>query len=730
MKYRFDKTPLAGEISDFTGGIRLHKVDETKWEPFWDQLVREYHYLGYESVIGGRIKYIITLGERIVGAISYCSAAYQLGPRDEFIGWDDETRRKMLQHLVCNNRFLILPWIQIRNLASRVLALSLKQLRKDWEKQYEISPVMAETFVDAQYKGTCYRASNWTYLGITKGYGRIGNTFVYHGQKKDIYVYIIDRQFARNFKPDIRRVNTKIDEEKFTAMINGIPMWSPSLLKVVGISGNPIEQLKQKFADHMIRFIKYLGRKEHWQHLITMAQGFLSDLNRKSIEPIAIAFEGIDSVRNVTNFMSKSKWDDSGMLTEYQTDLSETLATEEAMITGDETGIPKKGNKSVGVARQYCGSTGKVDNCQVGVMLGYASSKGYGIIDYNLYMPEKWFDNNHAEQRKKSKVPSAIKFKTKNEILSEMVRNAVDSGKFPAKYVGVDSAYGSDGDFLDMLPKNIIYFADVKSSSRLFTERPPVSVPPYSGKGRKPEKEKPEFEPLTVKEIIENPATIWNKVTLGIGAKGPIIAEDTVLRVIEVRNGLPGRDVWLYARKMEDGTTKYALCNAPADAMIVEIRKPALMRWSIEQCFKECKDYLGMDHYESRSWDAWRRHMLIIFISHLFITKLRIAFSSVPRSPCATPHTDTPVNLDDYLEAYEQMKDNQPITHPDIKTMPTKPQQFLTIGLVMKLLSTVFVKIGFVIDEIDYALYKAMSAFASHSLATINSAILAKQVGG
>jgi SRSO17 transposase len=538
----------------------------------------------------------------------------------------------------------------------------------------------------------------------------------------------MDRQFTRDFKPNISRVKIEIDEEKLSAMINGIPMWSPSLLKAVGISGKPVEQLKQKFADHMARFTQYLGRKEHLQHLITMVQGFLSDLKRKSIEPIAIAFEGIDSVRNVTNFMSKSKWDDSGMLTEYQTDLSETLAAEGGMITGDETGIPKKGNKSVGVARQYCGSTGKVDNCQVGVMLGYASSKGYGLIDYNLYMPEKWFDEKNAIQRKASKVPSAIKFKTKNEILSEMICKVVDSGKFPAKYVGVDSAYGSDGEFLDSLPESIIYFADVKGNCRVFVERPPVSIPLYSGKGRKPEKEKPGFAPLTASEIIQDPSRAWSKVTLGIGAKGPIIAADILLRVTEVRDGLPGGDVWLYARKLEDGTIKYALCNAPADASIEVIRKPALMRWSIEQCFKECKDYLGMDHYESRSWDAWRRHMLIILISHLFITKLRIAFSSVPGSPGVTPYTDIPVSLDDYLEAYEQMKNNQPLTHPDIKITPTKPQQFLTIGLVMKLLSMVFVKIGAIIEEIDYALYKATSAFESYSLATIKTAALANQV--
>ena len=206
---------MVGEISDYEEEILLHKVDETKWEATWNKLVRKYHYLGYESVIGARIKYIITLGEYIIGAISFCSAAYHLSPRDKYIGWNEETRVAMLPHLVCNNRFLILPWVSIHNLASMVLSLSLQRLRKDWEKQYDIIPYMVETFVDNRYfYGTCYKAANWMYLGLTKGYSKIGKSFVYHGHKKAIYVYIIDRQFAKTFKPDIYKISQFAQERK------------------------------------------------------------------------------------------------------------------------------------------------------------------------------------------------------------------------------------------------------------------------------------------------------------------------------------------------------------------------------------------------------------------------------------------------------------------------------------------------------------------------------------
>ena len=714
MGYQYDKTPLSGELSEYPDTVRLHKVDETKWEVFWDELVREHHYLGYEGQIGARIKYVITLGKQIVGAISFCSAVYKLGPRDEYIGWSEEVRQSKLPHLLTNNRFLILPWIRIRNLASHVLSKSLRQLREDWEKQYEITPYMIETFVDREkYLGTCYIAANWTYLGVTKGYGRRGKRFEYHGQIKDIYVYIVDRSFIREFRPDVKRLRN--GREELEAMINGTPIWYPSILKEMGIAGDFTDQIRQHFVAHIERYMGYLGNKQNRVHFIAMEKGFLSDLERKSIEPIAIAYEGSDNVRNLTNFMGTSKWDTEGMRVEYRRDTSERIAHEDGMITLDDTGFPKKGSNSVGVARQYCGCIGKVDNCQVGVMAGYVSPHGYALIDYELYMPEKWFDDAHAGLQKKCGMPKDLKFMTKNEIASDMIREAAGSGLFPAKYVGVDSAYGSDSDFLDSLPEGTIYFADVKKTQMVFIGRPQMIVPPHSGKGRKPGKEVLEFPPRTVKEIAEDSGLPWNDVVLDIGAKGPIITNDKYLRVTEVRDGNPGKGVWLYVRKLSDGSSKYALCNEAADASAGDLRKPALMRWSIEQCFNECKDYLGMDHYESRSWIGWLRHMLLCLIAHLFVIKLRMEYSSKPQSPGPTPHINGPVSLDDYLEAAVDMMNSKEINHPSISAAPSQPQQVMTIGLIRALIEATFVKFGTVLEDINYRLRSAAQAFDSHS---------------
>jgi hypothetical protein len=227
--------PMADEL-------QLYRVDQTEEEAFWDEIVDQHHYLGYRQTFGD-IKYLIVLGGRIVGAISYSHASYHLAPRDEYIGWDKATRESMLPHLVNNNRFLIFPWISIRNLASKILSLSLTHLRTDWHMRFGVPPYMAETFIDkAQFRGVCYRASNWIYLGETKGYSRAAiDRYDYHGQKKDIYVILIDKSFAKQFKPDVKRLNK--DREEIMVMLNGIPMWYETLLNDVGIKGNVVRQI-------------------------------------------------------------------------------------------------------------------------------------------------------------------------------------------------------------------------------------------------------------------------------------------------------------------------------------------------------------------------------------------------------------------------------------------------------------------------------------------------------
>jgi SRSO17 transposase len=721
---KYDQIPMAGDISDYHEGLQLHRADRTELEAFWDALVRQHHYLGYAQTWGD-IKYIAVLEGHVVGAISFSHAAYHLAPRDEYIGWDKATRESMLPHLVNNNRFLILPWIHVRNLASKILSMSLAHLRTDWRSRFGASPYAVETFVDkGQFLGTCYRASNWVYLGETKGYSRAAvSRYAYHGQNKDIYVILIDKAFAKQFKPDIKRLDK--NREEIMAMLNGIPMWHETLLHDVGIKGNVVKRVNDLFADHTAPYLSYLGRKEHKEHFTTYLIGLMSDLPRKSVEPIAIAYQGAGAVRNLCKFMGLSKWDTEAMKSGYRNDLSATLAGGGAMIAIDGCDMAKKGKETVGVARQYCGETGKTDNCQATVMAGYAGSHGYGLIDYRLYMPKRWFSGEYAGRRAKNGVPSDIRFKTKNEMALELVSGIVGSGKFPVEYIGLDAGFGCDYELLDALPEGMVYFAGVHSDCEVFAVKPEVYLPDYSGKGRKPTKLKSGKDTVTVKELIGSDELPWERVMLGNGAKGPIFTEDKMCLVTQVRNGLPAKEVWLYARKLENGTIKYALCNAPADAPGERLRSIGLMRWSIEQCFRECKNNLGMNHCEMRSWDGWHRHILFTFIAHLFITKLRIAFSAVPPESDGIPYVENSVPANEYLEAYTQLSEEGRISNGSIRSKPDTPQQFLTIGLIQRLIWPVFVKASALIDDLNYYLKSSRDAYVSHARAKINDEILA-----
>jgi hypothetical protein len=160
----------------------------------WAQYMQQYHYLGYGGIAGRALRYVATLEEQWVALLGWGSAAFKCGPRDQYIGWDADTRNKRLYLLANNVRFLVLPWARAKNLASKVLSVNLRRLAGDYRKIHGHPVVLAETFVDvARYRGSCYRAANWRYLGLTRGYGKSGGRWRYHGKPKAVYVYALCR---------------------------------------------------------------------------------------------------------------------------------------------------------------------------------------------------------------------------------------------------------------------------------------------------------------------------------------------------------------------------------------------------------------------------------------------------------------------------------------------------------------------------------------------------------
>jgi hypothetical protein len=169
----------------------------------WDYLVFHYHYLGLPKLVGEHIRHLVYLQGQVVACLSWASAAWKVKDRDQFIGWGEFTRRRNLALVANNSRFLILPWVKVKYLASTALSLSIRRLGADWEKVYGHPIYLAETFVDSsRFEGTCYRAANWLCVGKTQGSAKKGNAYCYHGQPKTIYLYPLHRHFRRYLLDD------------------------------------------------------------------------------------------------------------------------------------------------------------------------------------------------------------------------------------------------------------------------------------------------------------------------------------------------------------------------------------------------------------------------------------------------------------------------------------------------------------------------------------------------
>lgn len=192
----FKRGSISGSISEYSG-LTIHML-KGEDDYLWSYLLEHYHYLGVPRLVGEHLRYLAYIEDQVVGCIAWASAAWKVKSRDECIQWSESAKRKNL-HLIANNtRFLILPWVTVRHLASKVLALNLRRLSDDWYRVYHHRVYLAETFVDqSRFAGTCYKAANWQYVGQTSGSAKRGNDYRYHGQPKAVYLYPLHRDFRR-----------------------------------------------------------------------------------------------------------------------------------------------------------------------------------------------------------------------------------------------------------------------------------------------------------------------------------------------------------------------------------------------------------------------------------------------------------------------------------------------------------------------------------------------------
>lgn len=388
-----------------------------------------------------------------------------------------------------------------------------------------------------------------------------------------------------------------------------------------------LEELKG-FHDE---FRDCFSRSEPRENLFRYMVGQFSELERKSIEPIALTVED-GRVRSMQRAISDAVWDEEKILIKYRSMVNEDMGNPNGVLLFDETGFVKKGNDSVGVARQYCGTAGKVENCQVAVFAAYASPYGYALLDKRLYIPKQWFGREYGERMKKCKVPKELRFKTKPQLALEMFMEFHKQGIIPFKYVVADSIYGSSEQFLDAVDScvGVTYFVSIPSDSLCWLRRPITREKKYRYKGEvrlKRVVEKTEKKPISVETLAKNINDFfWYRRTVSEGTKGPIEYEFTKRQVILAKKGLPEKTVWLVIRRTLEPTPTYSyfISNAPVSTRLKTFVWLSGIRWAIEQCFEETKSELGMDQYEVRKYPGWSHHILTCMLAHFFLWHLKI----------------------------------------------------------------------------------------------------------
>ena len=392
-----------------------------------------------------------------------------------------------------------------------------------------------------------------------------------------------------------------------------------------------VEALADELAAYHAEFAPLFQREEQRQWAAAYLAGQLLALERKAIQPMAHRLAG-GNVQAMQQFISAAPWDDAPILARHQELVAQTLGDQETgVLIVDGCDFPKQGRHSVGVARQYCGALGKVANCQASVLACYASARGYTLVDRRLYLPEPWFTDDERALREECGVPPGLQFQTRPQLALQMIAGLQRRGVLPFRWVLCDEGFGDDPAFLEGLAAaRLWYCAEVAHDTAVWLTRPPTLVPPRRGRrGRAPSRLRraPDAPPpQTVAQVAAHlPPERWERTMLQEGSKGPLVVELARLRVVTVRDGMPGPVRWLVLRRSleEDAELKTYLSNAPNATPLATFARLAAGRWPVEHAIKESKSEIGMDDYEVRGWRGWHHHLTMSVLAHHFLVRLR-----------------------------------------------------------------------------------------------------------
>lgn len=412
-----------------------------------------------------------------------------------------------------------------------------------------------------------------------------------------------------------------------------------------------IARLWPEFEREIRRFDCCFAREEPRAHLRTYLRGQLSDIPRKSIEPIAL-LHGTPP-RTLQKFLAQHLWDEDGMRDRMQRLVAAEHADDHAVGVIDDTAHPKKGSHTPGVKRQWCGATGKIDNCSVSVHLAYAGDGMRLLLDAELYLPEEWTADD--ARRREARVPDGVVHRTKWQIALSVLDRSLGNGvRF--RWLTFDEGYGQAPEFLHALTaRNQRYVAEVPVSIHGWVREPRVMQRNHGTRNGRPRRVPRVYvqdsRVSSVESLFRHSPSFtrqaWTALHVKDTTRGPVVWEVKESPFWLRREGVPTAEHRLVvARNALTGEIKYFLTNAPSPVRIEEIARVAFTRWTVERCFEDAKTELGLSHFEVRNWTSLTRHLLLTAVGLLALSRVTSRHCSKSADGHGVPGEDRSGGLD------------------------------------------------------------------------------------
>ena len=398
-----------------------------------------------------------------------------------------------------------------------------------------------------------------------------------------------------------------------------------------------IRQLEPKLDRFLERFADCFARKDTRAHLGVYVRGQLSDLPEKSVEPIAL--EAGVAPRTLQEFLSQLKWDEGRLRDRVLQVVKTEHAGGHTIGIFDETSDPKKGDKTPGVQKQWCGRLGKTENCLVTVHLGYAVGDFHCLLDGELFLPESWAADR--ERCEEAGIPDTVAYRPKWRIALELYDRGISNG-LHFDWLTIDEGYGGKPEFLrELSARQQRWVAEVPRSFTGWLKAPRVVTRPYHrggrGRGRKVPRLASGGRPARRLDELLNDQALrdqpWQRWRVKDGEKGPMVWEcKHALITVKDEKGLPGARLHLVIARnvLDPGEIKFFLSNAPPETGVGTLLLVAFSRWRVERCFEDQKGEIGLDQYEGRRYLGLKRHMVLSAVSYLFLAEVRQEWGEKP----------------------------------------------------------------------------------------------------